>query len=224
MDKKYLLEAELKAKALFNEIIKLSLIEPGKTEEFLSSQIFDLAFKMFNTKVHWHKRIVRTGSNTIHPYNENPPNLIIKEDDILFLDFGPVFDSWEADLGRTYVLGNDQMKLRMKNDVEECWYLGKQYYDSKKNILSSELYEYIVDLAKNRSWKFGNEHCGHLIGQFPHERIDGNNFLSYIHPENHVKMRELDDKGRARDWILEIHFVDYELSIGGFFEQVLTFE
>ncbi len=224
MDKKYLLEAELKAKALFNEIIKLSLIEPGKTEEFLSSQIFDLAFKMFNTKVHWHKRIVRTGSNTIHPYNENPPNLIIKEDDILFLDFGPVFDSWEADLGRTYVLGNDQMKLRMKNDVEECWYLGKQYYDSKKNILSSELYEYIVDLAKNRSWKFGNEHCGHLIGQFPHERIDGNNFLSYIHPENHVKMRELDDKGRARDWILEIHFVDFELSIGGFFEQVLTFE
>ena len=224
MDKKYLLEAELKAKALFNEIIKLSLIEPGKTEEFLSSQIFDLAFKMFNTKVHWHKRIVRTGSNTIHPYNENPPNLIIKEDDILFLDFGPVFDSWEADLGRTYVLGNDQMKLRMKNDVEECWYLGKQYYDSKKNILSSELYEYIVDLAKNRSWKFGNEHCGHLIGQFPHERIDGNNFLSYIHPENHMKMRELDDKGRARDWILEIHFVDYELSIGGFFEQVLTFE
>ena len=224
MDKKYLLEAELKAKALFHEIIKSSLIEPGKTEDFLSSQIFDLAFKMFNTKVHWHKRIVRTGSNTIHPYNENPPNLIIKEDDILFLDFGPVFDSWEADLGRTYVLGNDQMKLRMKNDVEECWYLGKQYYDSKKNILSSELYEYIVDLAKDRSWKFGNEHCGHLIGQFPHERIDGNNFLSYIHPDNHMKMRELDDKGRMRDWILEIHFVDYELSIGGFFEQVLTFE
>ena len=224
MDKKYLLEAELKAKALFHEIIKSRLIEPGKTEEFLSSQIFDLAFKMFNTKVHWHKRIVRTGSNTIHPYNENPPNLVIKEDDILFLDFGPVFDSWEADLGRTYVLGNDQMKLRMKNDVEECWYLGKQYYDSKKNILSSELYEYIVDLAKDRSWKFGNEHCGHLIGQFPHERIDGNNFLSYIHPENHMKMRELDDEGRMRDWILEIHFVDYELSIGGFFEQVLTFE
>ena len=224
MIRNQLLEAELKAKALFQEIIKLNLIEPGKTEKVLGLQIFDLAFKMFNTKVHWHKRIVRSGANTIHPYSENPPNLVIKEDDILFLDFGPVFNNWEADLGRTYVLGNNKMKLKMKNDVEECWHLGKQYYDSKENILSSELYEYIVGLAKDRFWKFGNEHCGHLIGQFPHERIDGDNFLSYIHSDNHTKMRELDDDGRMRDWILEIHFVDYDLLIGGFFEQVLTFK
>ena len=224
MNRKKLFIAELKAKALFKDILKLNLIEPGKTEDVLSLQIYDLAFKMFNTKVHWHKKIVRAGINTIHPYSKNPPNLVIKEDDILFLDFGPVFDGWEADLGRTYVLGRDKMKLKMKNDVEECWFKGKQYFDSYKSITCSELYKYIVGLAKDKSWEFGNVHCGHLIGEFPHRKIDGENFLSYIHPDNHIEMRELDRKGMMRDWILEIHFVDYDISIGGFYEQLLTLE
>jgi hypothetical protein len=34
-------------------------------------------------------------------------------------------------------------------------------------------------------------------------------------------MREKDDFGEVRDWILEIHFIDNSLKIGGFFEQLL---
>ena len=30
---------------------------------------------------------------------------------------------------------------------------------------------------------FGNEHCGHLIGEFPHENIEGEKVKSYLHPE-----------------------------------------
>jgi hypothetical protein len=35
-------------------------------------------------------------------------------------------------------------------------------------------------------------------------------------------MRAPDKYGNPRDWILEIHFVDRKLNIGGFFEQLLT--
>jgi len=35
-------------------------------------------------------------------------------------------------------------------------------------------------------------------------------------------MFSLDKNGNKRDWILEIHFVDEEKEIGGFFEQLLT--
>ena len=42
---------------------------------------------------------------------------MIEEDDIVFPDFGPVFDEWEADLGRTYVMGDDPRKLRLRDDV-----------------------------------------------------------------------------------------------------------
>ncbi|MBL0183682.1 MAG: M24 family metallopeptidase [Chitinophagaceae bacterium] len=40
----------------------------------------------------------------LHPYNGNPPDRVIEEDDIVFLDFGPIFNGWEADLGRTGML------------------------------------------------------------------------------------------------------------------------
>jgi hypothetical protein len=33
-------------------------------------------------------RIVRAGRNTLAPYDENPPDLTVGEDDILFLDLG----------------------------------------------------------------------------------------------------------------------------------------
>jgi Xaa-Pro dipeptidase len=42
--------------------------------------------------------IVRAGKNTLLPYDENPPDLTIGEDDILFLDLGPVFEQWESRL------------------------------------------------------------------------------------------------------------------------------
>ena len=35
---------------------------------------------------------------------------IIADDDILFLDFGPIFEEWEADFGRTFVLGDDAVR------------------------------------------------------------------------------------------------------------------
>jgi len=65
------------------------------------------------------------------PYNENPPNLILQDDDIVFFDFGPVFEEWEADLGRTYVIGNDPYKHKLKNDVEIAWQEAKQWFEKQ---------------------------------------------------------------------------------------------
>ena len=220
--KQSLLAAEKKAKQLFSEIEERGWITAGISEVDLSDKIFDLAFQMFGTKQHWHKRIVRSGNNTLLPYSKNPPNRIITDDDILFFDFGPVFEHWEADLGRTYVIGNNREKLRLKSDVETCWNLGKEYFDNDPSMTGATLYAYVCDLAKSRSWEFGNKHCGHLIGKFPHERIQGEKTLNYIHPENHTPMNAPDQYGEARDWILEIHFIDPRQKIGGFFEQVLT--
>ena len=60
-----------------------------------------------------------------------------------------------------------------------------------------------------------------MIGNFPHETILGEEVSNYLHPDNDMRMAELDVLGNERHWIYEIHFVDLELEIGGFFEQLL---
>ncbi len=100
-------KAEQKTAILFQEIEARQLVKAGKTEKQINTAIFLLADELLQIKKYWHKRIVRAGENTLHPYNENPPDLVVKEDDILFIDFGPILEEWEADYGRTYVIGND---------------------------------------------------------------------------------------------------------------------
>ncbi|KAK5636285.1 hypothetical protein RRF57_011997 [Xylaria bambusicola] len=95
-----LVDAQTKALRLFDEIAT-DLIRPGVSEKELSKEIHELGARRHGIQTHWHKRVVRSGPNTLQPYNENPPDRIIGADDILFVDLGPVFEAWEADFGRT---------------------------------------------------------------------------------------------------------------------------
>ncbi len=217
-----LLHAEEIATQLFDEISKRNLILAGKTENELNEEIFILAKEMFGIEKHWHKRIVRSGENTLFPYKENPPNILIKEDDILFIDFGPIIEQWEADLGRTYVIGNNPKKLKLKNDVETAWHETKEWFDAQTELKASDLFNYSVQKAKDYGWEFGGEIAGHLIGEFPHEKLEPGNYQLYVHPDNHNDMFHPDNDGNFRNWILEIHFVNRADEIGGFYEQLLT--
>lgn len=219
--KQALIEAEKKAEELFHAIEDKSLIVAGKTEKQLNEEIYELAYDDFGIEKFWHKRIVRAGENTLHPYDENPPNRIIQEDDILFFDFGPVFDEWEADFGRTYVLGNDPVKIKLKEDVERLWFEVRDWTHQQKNLSCSQLYLHCFKRARQLGWEFGGEIAGHIVGQFPHERIGKNIIELYIHPENNDLLSLPDKNGNQRDWILEIHLVDKVRKIGAFFEQLL---
>ena len=215
-------KAEQIAVNLFHEIESRNLICSGKDEETLNKEIFNLAKGLFGIEKHWHKRIVRCGTNTLYPYKENPPNKYIQNDDILFFDFGPIIENWEADLGRTYVIGNDPLKLNLKNDVETAWQETKQWFDQQSELKASHLYSFVVEKAKSYGWDFGGEIAGHLIGAFPHEKLEPGSYELYVHPDNHNNMFALDANGQKRNWILEIHFIDKKHQIGGFYEQLLT--
>jgi len=219
---KQLLEAQTKAEALFNEIEARGLIRPDITETGLNADIYALAKEMYGITTYWHKRIVRAGRNTLLPYDENPPDLNIGEDDILFLDLGPVFEEWEADFGRTFVLGADPLKHKLREDVGQAFADGKKFFNETPSITSREFFNYIVSLAEKSGWEFGGRIAGHLIGHFPHEKIADDKVTLYVHPKSHLPMRSVDEKGQQRHWILEIHFVDREREIGGFYEELLT--
>ncbi len=81
------------------------LLQPGEKEQDINTKIFELTAARFGTRKHWHKRLVRTGENTIHPIFVDTPDRVLQQDDIAFIDLGPVFGNLEADFARTYVIG-----------------------------------------------------------------------------------------------------------------------
>jgi Xaa-Pro aminopeptidase len=215
-----LIKAESIADELFQAILEQKIILAGITEKEINAAVFDLAKEKFGIEKYWHKRIVRAGENTLHPYDENPPNLTVQEDDIVFLDFGPILEDWEADYGRTYVIGNDRDKTRLAEHVEKAWFDANSWFKKNLAATGAELYKYCVDLAQQYGWEFGGPIAGHIIGEFPHEKLEKEDKTNYIHPENHLPLSVKNKKGQSKNWIIEIHFVDQEKKIGGFFEQL----
>jgi Xaa-Pro dipeptidase len=217
-----LLAAQVKAEALFAAVVDRGLVSAGKLESELTEEIHELAQSRFGVRRHWHKRIARAGPNTLLTYHDECTDRRISEDDIVYLDFGPVFESWEADFGRTYVVGSDPDKHRLVGDLALAFARGKSFYQQSPTLSAGELYDYVSALAPEYGWEFGARTAGHLIGHFPHETKPQDTDRLRIRHGNTISLREPDEKGRPRHWILEVHFVDRAREIGGFFEELLT--
>jgi len=217
-----LLAAQRTAEALFVSVVHAGMIRAGTTEAELSAQIHALAEAEFGLRRMWHKRIARSGPNTMLTFYDDPPDRQIDTDDIVYLDFGLVFEEWEADLGRTYVLGTDPDKHRLTRDIAAAFHRGQALYRSTPELTAGALYDFVAGLAASYGWEFGAATAGHLIGRFPHERPPDNARRFSIRHGNEQTLREPDASGKPRHWILEIHFIDRARGIGGFFEQLLT--
>ena len=214
------------AESLALELLELSvehgLLSPGQTELTASDGIRNLAEQQFGITHFWHKRIIRSGENTLHPYQVNPPVRTFDTDDILFIDFGPVLKKWEADVGRTYVIGDNPLKCLLRDDTEKIWTLGRDFALTNSNISGAELYSFMKEQAELHGYFLGDQrHVGHLIGEFPHERIENDAAISYLTPSNTQPLNRRDLNGNQWHWILECHLVSPTLGVGGFFEQLL---
>ena len=216
-----LLVAQNKAASLF-DAIEQELIRPGISESALSEEIYALAEARFGVEAHWHKRVVRSGPHTLMPYVENPPDRVIEADDILFVDLGPVFEAWEADFGRTFVLGADPVKHSLRDALAPTFAAVKAIYEASPDITGEALYAEATKAAEAAGWTFGGTIAGHLVGDFPHELIPGDRIGSYVMPGSTTRLSDRDESGRQLHWILEIHLVDRARQIGAFYEELLT--
>jgi len=216
-----LVKAQATAESLFAAVVAEGLIQAGKLESELNREIHALAKSDFGLRRHWHRRIVRSGPNTLLTYHDEPADRRIQADDVVYLDFGPVFEEWEADFGRTYALGSDPVKHRLIGDLAVAFQQGKALFERTPDLSAGGLYDYVQGLAADAGWEFGAPTAGHLIGQFPHERAPGDAKRFSIRHGNALRLREPDASGRPRHWILEIHFIDRARQFGGFFEELL---
>lgn len=216
-----LVDAEARATALFDAIEAGGLIAAGRSERDVEKDIYDLALARFGVEKHWHKRIVRAGSNTLFTAVDNPPVRMIEPDDLVYVDLGPVFGEWEGDVGRTYSLGHDPEKARLVADLERVFVAAQARYHARPDISGAEFYELVCSLAREAGWRFGGVIAGHVVGEFPHAHLPGDKALNRIAPGNPQPMTDPDGNGQARHWILEVHLVDQTGTFGGFYERLL---
>ena len=213
-------DAQQRAEDLFDRVVKKGLLKPGRSESDVSAAIFQLAREEFGVRRHWHRRIVRCGANTLLTYFDEGPVLHIAADDLVFLDFGPVFAGWEADLARSYVVGSDPAKRHLVESIGAAFRSGQALYESTPELTAGDLYDHVAALAVSGGWHFGAASAGHPVDAFPHKSPPGSRYV--IEHGNSLPLREPLPDGRARHWILEIHFVDRERGYGAFCEELLT--
>ena len=213
--------AEAKALCLFDAIERDGLIRAGVSERQIEDEIGELAAREFGVEKHWHRRIVRAGPNSITISGDNPPVRAVQRDDIVYVDLGPVFEAWEADIGKSYVLGGDPEKQRLVNDLPRIFEKVRAHYHRDPGMSGAALYAFAQGAAAEAGWRFGGKIAGHIVSEFAHALIPGDKALNRISPLNPKPMNGPDGKGRARHWILEIHLVAPDESFGGFYERLL---
>jgi Xaa-Pro aminopeptidase len=209
------------ARQLFAAIEDTDVIRAGVSERAASDAIKALAADLLGVERHWHKRIIRAGSNALFPYHANPPERVIEADDIVYADLGPIFGEWEADFGRTYVLGDDPDKHRLRDTLAVVFESGRAHYEATKDITGEQLFAFVVSEGERHGWEWGGTIAGHLVGEFPHDLAEGEYAHSRVMPGNDRPMRGVDSAGKAFHWILEVHLVDRQREFGGFYEELL---
>lgn len=157
----------------------------------------------------WHGVYVRFGENTLCTYAEkNPPDRVLQENDIFYIDIGPVWQRWEGDGGGTFVVGNDPEMQRAARDVEEVF--DRVHAEWRADALTgTALYNYAKEAARELGWILNQDVSGHRLADFPHKALHQGTLAAAAF----VPSTDL--------WVLEIQIRHPTRPFGAFFEDLM---
>lgn len=157
----------------------------------------------------WHPIQVRFGVNTLKTFRQkSDPGVVLGENDIYFIDIGPVFRGHEGDVGATFTTGDDP-------DQTACAAAAKALFDDVRGRWSSEgvsgpaLYGYAESRAREMGWRLNLGTQGHRVGDYPHSIHRGGTLAAFgSKPDQGI-------------WVLEIQIAHPHKPFGAFYEDVL---
>jgi len=200
----------LQARAATRDAIRriAALIKPGMLEE----DAVDMAKRTLiasGLDLTWHPTRVRFGSNTTKAMKQaSEPGIVLKENDIFFIDMAPRYQAWEGDGGASFTVGNNAEYASCAADAEALFHDVRKLWLAEKPS-GQELYRYADQRAKSMGWELNFDLPGHRVSDFPHAAIHTGSLADY------------DVTPSAMRWILEIHIRHPEKKFGAFFEDML---
>ena len=205
-------ELVIQARSRTLEIIELASkqIRAGMTEDQARQMIKDL-LQANQCGKSWHAPQIRFGINTLRAFGEpGAAGVVLGENDLFFLDLGPVFEKHEGDVGRTYSVGNDPEMIKIAADVEKIWKAVRDRWVETRET-GYQLYAYATLLSSQMGWHLSlYEANGHRIADFPHAA------------KQRGSVEGLGFTPSPNKWILEIQIRHPTRPFGAFFEDLLN--
>ncbi len=172
--------------------------------------LIDEIFMLLKIEKKWHMSKIRIGSDTLKTFKEKSDESIeLQENDIYFLDIGPVIDGHEADYGMTFTKGNNPDYAKIQKASKELFNLAQNKW-KEESINGEELYTFLESEANKLGYELDEKMKGHRLGDFPH------------HVHFRGNLTEQDKKPIENLWVLEVHLLDKKNNVGAFFEDILT--
>lgn len=206
---KFSLDDYLKAQRKTQEVVLAfsKKVVPGMTEKnafILLEQMLDES----GMEKKWHPTKLRMGPNTLKNFRDISDEYTLKENDIFFVDIGPVYFNHEGDYGETFVVGNMPAHKNIADATKLIFEATRKIWKEEK-LTGNKLYEFASLEAQKYNLKLNSNAYGHRVGDFPHA----------VHTK--AKLGDIPFTPSSNLWILEIHVIDEILNVGGFFEDVL---
>jgi Xaa-Pro aminopeptidase len=184
-------------------------IRPGMMESEAQA-IGEHVLQDLKMELAWHPLLIRFGKNTLRTFKQkSKEDLRLTEDDIFFIDMGPVWSGHEGDAGATFTVGNDSEKI-------DCALAAKTLFDYVEahwrhtGATGKELYDVSEYEANKMGFRLNLDIRGHRVGDYPHA----------VHKPG--KLAELDSHPKDALWILEIQLAHSKLEFGAFYEDLLV--
>ncbi len=185
-----------------------SLIKAGMNESHAIELIENTLANLGAQKL-WHPSKVRFGKNTVKSFREkSDPQVILKDEDIYFLDIGPVFDGHEADYGETFIVGDNEDHYKTARDAKDLFQETREAWQRQK-LTGVELYDFADKRANEMGYELNLKMQGHRLSDFPHA----------LHYKGGLKSADLVPVENL--WVLEIHIRSKIGEYGAFFEDIL---
>ena len=184
-----------------------SMIRPGMIEDDAHRMYKELCVKYGITK-NWHPPKLRFGPNTVKAFKDESDPYVLKDEDIYFIDIGPVVEDHEADYGETFSIGSNFEYKRIADCSQKLFEEVADYWRANK-LRGSELYTWASEKAKALGYHLNMGSDGHRIGDFPHHVFFKGPII------------ECDEALLPNAWILEIQLDSPNKKFSAFFEDIL---
>jgi methionine aminopeptidase len=184
-----------------------SKIKPDMVEDDAHELYKKICLK-HGVEKNWHPAKLRFGPNTLKTFKEPSDPYTLQDEDIFYVDIGPVIDGHEADYGETFVIGSNfehkhvaDCSKKIFDEVSEYWH--------KTKTRGPALYQWATTRAKEYGYYLNMGSDGHRIGDFPHHVFFKGAII------------ECDEELLPNAWILEIQLDHPKLKFGAFYEDIL---